>query len=135
MFKIKGSIWFAILLIFILVTCSMWLGYRLGNRNSLVSSIPVIINDQECKSKVVWSQGDFKDTETQMEYVDPDIETITKESEDILFQFTTTGEFSKYFEPIYFLKVEGTDLSKCLINDRLRINLDGKIYWIRLEED
>ena len=61
--------------------------------------------------------------------------TIEKSGEDILFQFTTTGELSKRFKPVYFLKVEGTDMSKCFTDNRLRINLNGEVYWIRLEGD
>jgi hypothetical protein len=50
-----------------------------------------------------------------------------------MIEFTTEGEFTKEFKPQLFLKVTGTNLSKCLINDRLRIELNGEIYWIRLE--
>ena len=56
------------------------------------------------------------------------------ESEMILFQITTTGEFAKTFKPEWFLKVDA-DLSRCLIDDRLRIKLNGDIYWIKFEKD
>ncbi len=57
------------------------------------------------------------------------------EPEHILFQYTTTGQLAKTFKPQWFLKVVGTDLDKCFIDGRLRLNLNGEIYWIRLEKD
>lgn len=63
------------------------------------------------------------------------IELISRESEQIMYRYVTSGEWAETFKPEWFLEVINTDMSKCLINDRLRINLNGKIYWIRLEED
>ena len=57
------------------------------------------------------------------------------EPEMILFEFTTEGEFAKEFRPQLFLKITNTDLSKCFIGDRLRLDINGEIYWIRLEKD
>ena len=56
------------------------------------------------------------------------------EPEMILFEFAAKGEFAKEFKPQLFLKVTNIDLSKCFINDRLRLDLNGKIYWIRSEK-
>jgi len=55
--------------------------------------------------------------------------------EEILYQFTTTGEWKESFKPQLFLKVTDTDLSRCFIDGRLRVDLNGEIYWIRLEEE
>lgn len=60
------------------------------------------------------------------------IELILEEPEEIMYQFYT--DFDE-FQPIWFLEVVKTDMSKCFIDGRLRLNLNGKIYWIRLEED
>ena len=57
------------------------------------------------------------------------------EPEQIMIEFTTEGEFAKEFKPQLFLKVTGTDLSRCLIGDRLRVELNSEIYWMRLEKD
>ena len=65
----------------------------------------------------------------------PSIIPEIEEPEMTLIEFTTEGEFAKTFKPEWFLKVNNTDLSKCLTDNRLRINLNGEIYWIRLEED
>ena len=56
-----------------------------------------------------------------------------KEPEMILFEFTAKGEFAKEFKPQLFLKIINTDLSRCFIGDSLRVDLNGEIYWIRLE--
>ena len=57
------------------------------------------------------------------------------EPEHILFQYATTGQFAKTFQPEWFLKIVDTDLSKCFVDNRLRLEINGKIYWIRLEAD
>ena len=54
--------------------------------------------------------------------------------EEILFEFTTGGVLKDNFKPQFFLKITDTDLSRCFINGRLRVNLNGEIYWIRLEK-
>lgn len=72
----------------------------------------------------------------------PEIKELTLEEQQrlievpemILFEFTTGGEFAKTFKPQLFLKITGTDLSRCFIDGRLRVDLDGEIYWIRLEK-
>lgn len=56
------------------------------------------------------------------------------EPEMILFEFATEGEFAREFRPQLFLKITNTDLSRCFIDNRLRIDLNGKTYWIRLEK-
>lgn len=63
------------------------------------------------------------------------IEVMLEEPEMILFRHVTSGEFAWEFKPTIFLEVVNTDLSRCLIGDRLRLDLNGKIYWLRLEED
>jgi len=62
-------------------------------------------------------------------------ELTIEEPEQILFEINTSGEFAKDFKPQWFLRVTGTDLSRCLINNRLRISLDDKIYWVKVEEN
>lgn len=58
---------------------------------------------------------------------------IEQEPLQILMEFTSEGEFAKTFRPQLFLKITNTDLSRCFIDGRLRVDLDGEIYWIRLE--
>ena len=60
------------------------------------------------------------------------IELILEEPEHIMYQFYT--DFDE-FQPVWFLKVVNTDMSKCFIDGRLRINLNGEIYWIQLIPD
>jgi len=55
--------------------------------------------------------------------------------EEILFAITTGGVLKENFKPQEFLRVTDTDLSRCFINNRLKINLNGKRYWIQVEED
>ena len=55
--------------------------------------------------------------------------------EETLLEFTTGGVLKDDFKPVNFIKVTDVDISKCFINDRLRISLNGKRYWLRLEED
>jgi len=62
-------------------------------------------------------------------------ELMTEEPEMIIFEFTSGDEFAKTFFPQTFLRINNTDLSNCLIDNRLRLNLNGEIYWIRLEKD
>jgi len=72
------------------------------------------------------------------EYIEYELakEELTIEvPEQILIEFTSTGEWKDTFKPSIFIKVTDTDLSQCFINDRLKLDLNGKIYWIRLEED
>lgn len=71
------------------------------------------------------------------EYIKSELEKkeLVEIPEMILFRHVTSGEWSKEFKPTVFLDVVNTDLSKCFIDSRLRINLNGEIYWIRLEED
>ena len=66
------------------------------------------------------------------EYYNPDWGTID-EPEEILFEFTAGGVLKDNFIPQVFLKITGTDLSRCFIDGRLRVDLNGEIYWIRLE--
>ena len=61
-------------------------------------------------------------------------ELIIEAPEEILYQFTTTGEWKESFSPQLFLKITDTDLSRCFIDGRLRVDLNGEIYWIRLEK-
>ena len=58
-------------------------------------------------------------------------ELTIEEPEQIMYLFTTS--FDNY-KPQWFLKVVDTDMSRCFINGRLRLNLNGEIYWIRLEK-
>jgi hypothetical protein len=51
----------------------------------------------------------------------------------ILFRHVTAGEFAKEFRPSLFLEVVNTELDECFIDNRLRVSLNGEIYWIRLE--
>jgi len=60
---------------------------------------------------------------------------IIDKPETILFQYTTEGEFAKEFNPQWFLEVVNTDMSRCLIDSRLRLKLNGEIYWMRLEKE
>jgi len=69
------------------------------------------------------------------EYFNPDWETFDMPSsnEEILFEFTTGGVLKDNFKPQLFLKITGTDLSRCFIDGRLKVDLNGEIYWVRLE--
>jgi len=88
------------------------------------------IEDESKKIKGV----SYKESGNYIAELEEKVEELTiEEGEDILFQFTTEGEFSKTFIPDLFLKIVNTDMSKCLIDDRLRLDLNGEIYWIRLE--
>lgn len=57
------------------------------------------------------------------------------EQEHILFQYTTTGQLSKTFKPEWFMKIVDTDLSKCFVDNRLRIEINGETYWIQVRPD
>jgi hypothetical protein len=59
-------------------------------------------------------------------------EELIEEPEQIMYLFSTS--FDNY-RPQWFLKVIDTDMSKCLIDGRLRLELNGEIYWMRLEKD
>lgn len=122
-----------IVLILFALTFVFWLGYKVGTT----------------KSEIVWSHGDFSN-ETAVEYANSKteimidtnnklidlIKSVTVETpEMILFRHVTSGEWAKEFKPTIFLDIVNTDLSECFIDDRLRLNLNGKIYWIRLEKD
>lgn len=63
------------------------------------------------------------------------IEPMLEVPEMILFRHVTSGEFAKDFKPTSFLDIVDTDLSECFIDGRLRLNLNGEIYWMRLEKD
>lgn len=64
-----------------------------------------------------------------------EIESTIEVGEMILFRHVTSGEFAREFKPTFFLEVVNTELSRCFVDDRLRISLNGEIYWIRLEKD
>lgn len=55
--------------------------------------------------------------------------------EHILFQYTTSGQLSKTFKPEWFMKIVGTDLSKCFVDNKLKIEINGEIYWLKVEKD
>ena len=59
---------------------------------------------------------------------------IIEEPEEILFEFTTGGVLKDNFKPQLFLKITNTDLSRCFIDGRLKVDLNGEIYWMRLEK-
>lgn len=159
----------------VLVALLIVLGFFiLGNRNSLISDIPVAINIEKEGNilmkytattsvifgdnigKISWTEGvmifegDAKESARMFfegflkplvdEYIEAEIEKEEAiESigipKMILFRHVTSGEWAKNFQPTIFLDVVDTDLSKCFIDDRLRLNLNGEIYWIRLERD
>lgn len=66
--------------------------------------------------------------------LEEEIELTIEVPEAIMYVFDTSFDYETY-QPVWFLKVISTDMSKCLIDNRLRINLNGKIYWVRLEVD
>ena len=59
---------------------------------------------------------------------------VPEEPLQIIMEFATAdGEWQKEFRPQLFLKITNTDLSRCFIDGRLRLDLNGEIYWIKLE--
>ena len=66
---------------------------------------------------------------------EPDELLTIDEPEEVLVQLTTCGVLKDNFRPQLFLKVTDTDLSRCLIDDKLRIDLNGEIYWIKLQRE
>lgn len=73
----------------------------------------------------------YIESELEKEETEPTIEV----GEMILFRHVTSGEFAREFKPTIFLDVVNTDLSECIIDGRLKLNLNDEIYWIRLEKD
>ena len=47
---------------------------------------------------------------------------IIEEPEEILFEFTTGGVLKDNFKPQLFLKITNTDLSRCFIDGRLKVD-------------
>ena len=65
------------------------------------------------------------------EWAYPEEELVITMPVTILFWY----EGYDYFKdvPMIFLRITNTNLSKCFINNRLKVDLNGEIYWIRLE--
>jgi len=87
------------------------------------------ILDDTLDYKQPWTQDEIKDWQETLITLDTE-----EEPEEILFEFTTGGVLKDDFKPQLFLKITNTDLSRCFIDGRLKVDLNGEIYWIRLEK-
>jgi len=74
-------------------------------------------------------------TKTDIPYIEP--EWIERDS---ILQIQNSNLLGFYkstddFKPTNFIGIINTDLSECFQDNRLRLNLNGEIYWIKLEKD
>jgi len=121
------------------------IGDILDREKIIIESIKLINERDEYIKSEMEKEKDFH----KKEWIDPGINDtgsqkpdtyfnsdwgIIEEPEEILFEFTTGGVLKDNYKPQLFLKITGTDLSRCFIDGRLRVDLNGEIYWIRLEK-
>ena len=105
-----------IILLAILITSAIICGIKLIIFQNKVPDEPILVEEDK-----------------SAEYYNPDW-GIIEEPEQIMILFTTSFDYVQY-KPTLFLKVMNADLSRVFIDGRLRVDLNGEIYWIRLEKD